>query len=29
MEMRQALKNRDIHTYFFVRYVWGKKPEDN
>jgi hypothetical protein len=28
MEFRKALKNRHIHSYFFIRYVYGQKPED-
>ncbi|KAF4338324.1 hypothetical protein FBEOM_7789 [Fusarium beomiforme] len=27
MELRKALRNRKIHGYFVVRYVYGRKPE--
>lgn len=26
MLMRQELKNKKIHSYMTVRYVWGRKP---
>ncbi|EFX02118.1 methyltransferase type 11 [Grosmannia clavigera kw1407] len=26
MEMRKALKDKNLHTYFTVRYVYGQKP---
>ncbi|KAF4996947.1 hypothetical protein FDECE_12270 [Fusarium decemcellulare] len=28
MEMRKYLRNRKIHGYMTVRYVWGRKPEN-
>lgn len=27
MGMRQALRNREMHAYMKVRYVYGRKPE--
>lgn len=27
MQSRKALRNRKIHGYFVVRYVYGRKPE--
>ncbi|KAK7419799.1 hypothetical protein QQX98_003172 [Neonectria punicea] len=27
MSMRNALRNRKVHSYFLVRYVFGRKPE--
>lgn len=27
MSMRKAMKDRRVHTYYTVRYVWGQKPE--
>jgi len=27
MGIRKALRNRKIHGYFVVRYVYGRKPE--
>jgi cephalosporin-C deacetylase-like acetyl esterase len=27
MKVRQELKDKKLHPYFHVRYVWGRKPE--
>lgn len=27
MRMRKALRNRKVHGYMTVRYVWARKPE--
>ncbi|KAF5975807.1 methyltransferase [Fusarium coicis] len=29
MQIRKALRNRKIHGYFVVRYVYGRKPESH
>ncbi|KAI5468173.1 S-adenosyl-L-methionine-dependent methyltransferase [Mariannaea sp. PMI_226] len=28
MGMRKAFRNRSVHSYFLVRYVYGRKPEE-
>lgn len=27
-QVRQELKNKKLHPYFQVRFVWGRKPEE-
>lgn len=27
MMMRKEIRSRKIHSYFYVRYVYGRKPE--
>lgn len=29
MNMRKVLRNRHIHGYMYVRYVYGRKPDDD
>lgn len=26
MGLRKALRNKQIHAYIKVRYIWGRKP---
>lgn len=28
MKVRKELKDKNLHPYFQVRYVWGRKPEE-
>lgn len=27
MNMRKEMRSRKIHSYFYVRYVYGRKPQ--
>jgi hypothetical protein len=27
MQVRKDLRNKNLHPYFRVRFVWGRKPE--
>ncbi|KAF4446586.1 Phosphoethanolamine N-methyltransferase 3 [Fusarium austroafricanum] len=29
MQVRKDLRNKKLHPYFKVRFVWGRKPEEN
>jgi hypothetical protein len=28
MQVRKDLRSKDLHPYFKVRFVWGRKPEE-